>query len=244
MNYAIILAGGEATRLRPLSFSIPKILFPLRDKPLCLYQIEWLKKYNTRELIFALGYLPDKVKEALGDGKRFGIKIKYVTEAKPLDTAGAIRNAIDKIKLKETFLVLNGDILTNINISQLLDFHRQKKSQLTICLVEVKEELKSFGLVICDRQGKIKQFMEKPELSDINKQNKRRLINAGIYIFEPELVKEIPKNTKYSFEKDFLPSLIKRNFRIYGFVANGYWLDIGTYNRYLQAQKDIGFFRC
>ena len=241
---AIILAGGEATRLRPLSFSIPKILFPLRDKPLCLYQIEWLKKYNIRELIFALGYLPDKVKEALGDGKRFGIKIKYVTEAKPLDTAGAIRNVIDSIKEENSFLVFNGDILTNINISELLDFHKQKKSQLTICLVEVKEELRSFGLVICDRQGKIKQFLEKPELGDINKQNKRRLINAGIYIFEPELAKEIPRHTRYSFEKNLLPALLKKKTKVYGFVANGYWLDIGTNSRYSQAQKDTRFFRC
>ncbi|MDP2943918.1 MAG: nucleotidyltransferase family protein [Candidatus Omnitrophota bacterium] len=241
---AIILAGGEATRLRPLSYRIPKILFPLRDKPLCLYQIEWLKKYNIRELIFALGYLPDKVKEALGDGKRFGIKIKYVTEAKPLDTAGAIRNAIDSIKEENSFLVFNGDILTNINISQILDFHKQKKSLLTICLVEVKEELRSFGLVICDRQGKIKQFLEKPGLGDINKQNKRRLINAGIYVFEPELVKEIPRHTRYSFEKNLLPALLKKKMKVYGFLACGYWQDIGTNSRYSQAQKDIRFFRC
>ncbi len=235
---AIILAGGEGLRLRPLTDRIPKVLLPLNNKPICLYQIDWLKRYQIEEIVFAVGYLGNKIEEELGDGSKFGVKISYVKEDTPLDTAGALRNAFDSFYITENrfkdqySLVLNGDILTDIDISGLLDFHLKRNSLVTILLVKSFDS-SSYGVVSCSSEGRVKRFNEKSKIKE------RVLINAGIYIVQTEAIEYIPKGRRYSFEREFIPELIERHLPIYGYQTSGYWIDIGTPERYFQAQEDV-----
>jgi len=235
---AIILNGGKGSRLRPLTNQTPKAILPLNNRPFCLYQIDWLKKYGIREVTFAIGYLGDKIKKILGDGSKFGIYINYATENYPLDTAGAIRNVFDSLKnidFRSPFIVLNGDILTDIDISKLLDFHFKKNSLITICLVE-SSNFFSYGVVSFASNGKILEFNEKPK--DLKDRDKV-FINAGIYVIQPEMIEYIPKGKKYSFEREFIPDIISKGFSIYAYKTKGYWIDIGTPERYKKAQEDI-----
>jgi len=259
---AIILAGGEGLRLRPLTNDLPKVLLPLNNRPICLYQIDWLRKYEIKEITFAIGYLGDKIQEELGDGSKFGVNISYAMEDSPLDTAGAIRNAFDSLNVDERkssarggflpvrqadalgenadlrrfkdqpFLVLNGDTLTNIDLSKLLDFHFKKEVLITICLVESFES-SSYGVVSFDPEGRIKGFDEKPNLKA------KSYINAGIYVMQSEVIEYIPRRKRYSFEREFIPDLIKRDLRLYGYKTEGYWIDIGIPERYKRVQEDI-----
>ena len=235
---AVILAGGEGLRLRPLTNNTPKVLLPLNNKPICFYQIDWLKKYGIEDIIFAIGYLGDRIKEELVDGEKFGVKITYATEESSLNTAGAIRNAFETLGVKEkkdSFLVLNGDTLTDIDLSKILDFHFKKNSLLTISLVESSDS-SSYGVVYYNSDGRILGFDEKP----LNKKG-RFLINAGIYFIQPEAIEYIPKKKRYSFEREFIPDLIEKNLPIFGYKTYGYWIDVGTLERYKKAQEDILF---
>lgn len=234
---AIILAGGEGLRLRPLTDKVPKVLLPLNNKPICLYQIDWLKGCQIKEIVFAVGYLGDEIEEELGDGSKFGVKINYVKEDTPLDTAGALRNAFDSFYITENrfkdqyFVVLNGDILTDIDISGLLDFHLKKDSLVTILLVKSSNS-SSYGVVSCSPDGRIKRFNEKLEIKG------GALINAGIYVVRSEAIEYIPKGKRYSFEREFIPDLIEKDLPIYGYQTSGYWIDVGIPERYFQAQED------
>lgn len=237
---AIILAGGEGTRLRPLTDHLPKPLVPLKDKPFCLYQISWLKGYGIKKIVFAVGYLADKIKTTLEDGCKFGTNIRYAFESKPLGTGGAIRNAICVSGAcdSDDFLVMNGDILTNINLKPAIDFHFKKKALVTLVLIKTKET-DGFGRVCCDRGGRLESFVEKmprrpPGLS---------LINGGIYLLNQKVIDYIPKDSAYSFEKQLIPDLINKGLPVYGYACSGYWLDIGTKSRYLKAQTDIGHLK-
>lgn len=228
---AIILAGGRGERLKPLTDKLPKILLPLCNRPFCFYQIEWLRKYGIKEIIFALGYLADKAKKELDRLKKIGLKINYVIEDTPLDTAGAIRYSCKIKKINEDFVVVNGDTLTNIDLSSIIKFHYQNKSLITLALMKVKYFF-PYGIIKLEKNGKIKKFIEKPQ------KKLSFIVNAGVYVIHPKIVNCIPEG-KYSLEKDLIPTLIKKNINIFGILASGYWLDIGTYERYLQAQEDI-----
>ena len=229
---AIILIGGFGTRLRPLTCNTPKPLLPVLNKPFSLYQIELLKKYGIKDIILCMAYLPSEFKKYFGDGKKFGVKISYAVEKTPLGTGGAIKNA-EKF-VNDSVLIFNGDVLTEINLAKLIQFHKNKKSKATISLVSVPDPT-SYGLVETAKDGKILQFLEKPSTNQITVDT----INAGTYIFEPEIFKEMPPDVVYSVERELFPALLNKKIPFYGYIYSAYWIDIGTTEKYLQVHNDL-----
>lgn len=231
---ALLLIGGEGTRLRPLSLSVPKSLAPVVDKPLLEHIILWLKKYGVKNVNLAVCYKPDKLKKVFGSGKKLGVNIRYIHETKPLGTGGAIKNA--RRFIKNTAVMFNGDVITDINLGKVIDFHRSRKAIFTDVLVPV-DDPSAFGLVRTERDGKILEFLEKPKKNQIKGIS---YINAGIYVVEPELFSYIPANVNVSIEKETFPLLIKEKQNFYGYkVSKPYWIDVGTPERYMSVQFDI-----
>ncbi|MFH0947868.1 MAG: NDP-sugar synthase [Elusimicrobiota bacterium] len=229
---AIILIGGFGTRLRPLTCNTPKPLLPVLNKPFSLYQIELLKKYGIKDIILCMAYLPSEFKKYFGDGKKFGVKISYAVEKTPLGTGGAIKNA-EKF-VDDSVIIFNGDVLTEINLAKLVQFHKKKKSKVTVSLIRVPDPT-SFGLVETAKDGKILQFLEKPSISQITVDT----VNAGTYIFEPEIFKEMPLDVIYSVERELFPTLLNKKIPFYGYIYSAYWIDIGTTEKYLQIHNDL-----
>ena len=226
---ALILAGGIGERLRPITNNIPKPMVPVNGKSFLQYHIEELKRAGIKDIVLCTGYLSNKIQEYFGDGSKFDVKIKYSIEKKPLGTAGAIKNAEKYVN--NTFLVLNGDSYLKIDYNKLINFHKSKKAKLTIALLTIKDP-RRYGLVNIDKESKILSFDEKT----INPKGK--LINGGVYIVEPEVLKAVPSSVKVSFEKEIFPKLIKQG-NVYGFVINNYFIDIGTKESYIKAQEDF-----
>lgn len=233
---ALILAGGQGTRLRPLTVNTPKPILPIANRPFLLYQIERLCEAGITDIILSLNYKPEKISEILDDGSRFGVKIRYLIEPVPMGTAGAYRFASEF--LKETTIVLNGDILTDLELSKVVEEHRKREALATIVLTRV-ENPSAYGLVETEKDGKIKRFLEKPS-AEILAQIKCDTINAGTYVLEPEVLDLIPKGENYSFEYGLFPELLRRREAFFAHIPNeNYWLDIGTPQRYLQAHHDL-----
>jgi NDP-sugar pyrophosphorylase family protein len=229
---ALILIGGMGTRLRPLTCDTPKPLLPLINRPFLEYQIELLRKHGIKDIILCVAYLPHSFENYFGNGKKWGVRIQYVHEKEPLGTGGGIRNASKYID--DTTVILNGDILTDINLSAMLKYHKEKKALVSIALTRVKDPT-IYGLVETTRDGRIERFLEKPSWDEIT----CNTINAGIYIFEQEVLKFIPDGINYSVERGLFPSLLRDNYNIFGYTFKGYWLDIGTVEKYLQAHFDL-----
>lgn len=229
---AVILVGGQGTRLRPLTLTVPKPMLPVMDRPFLTFQIELCKRHGIRDIILSTAYLPEVFEEYFGDGSRLGVRLTYVTEDEPLDTCGAVKNV--ERYLEGTFFVFNGDVLTDLDLSALLAYHRQKGSKATISLTRV-EDPTAYGLVPLDRQGRIMEFVEKPSWDRVATD----LINAGTYVLEPEVLQHVPEGEPYSFERQLFPELLKSGVPMYGFPSDAYWLDIGTPAKYLQAHYDI-----
>jgi mannose-1-phosphate guanylyltransferase len=228
---ALILAGGEGTRLRPLTSTIPKPVVPLVDRPLITYMIEWLRAHGVEDVILACGFMAADVRGVIGDGAMLGVRLRYVEEPRPLGTGGALKYAQDL--LAERFVMLNGDVLTDIDLSAQLSQHERTGATATLALVEV-EDPSAYGLVRCGSDHAVKAFVEKPgpDEADTN------LISAGAYVLERDILDEIaPAGTNISIERDVFPRLVARG--LYGYEASGYWLDIGTPERYLQGTFDI-----
>lgn len=233
---ALILAGGQGTRLRPLTLNIPKPIVPIGNQPFLLRQIRSLKNAGVRDIILSAGYQPSAIKEALGDGSRYGVRLRYVIEPFPMGTAGAYKFA-EKF-ISATTLVLNGDILTDIDLKKVSDQHKERKSTATIVLTPV-ENPSAYGLVETDAEGNVLRFLEKPKPEELEKINTNN-INAGIYILEPEVLDRIPSGENFSFEYQLFPRLLAAAEKFRAFEAKGnYWLDIGTPQRYLQAHFDL-----
>jgi NDP-sugar pyrophosphorylase family protein len=233
---ALILAGGKGTRLRPLTVYTPKPIVPLGNRPFLLTQIETLKRAGITNIVMSLSYQPDKLELVLDDGLEYGVRLQYLNEPNPMGTAGAYRFAADF--LHEPTVVFNGDILTDIDLASVIDFHRRKKSLATIVLTRV-ENPSAYGLVETAADGKVVRFLEKPKPEELAGLN-LNTINAGIYILEPSIVEMIPKGENYSFEYGLFPDLLRQEKPFYAYVAeNAYWLDIGTPERYLQAHQDL-----
>lgn len=233
---ALILAGGKGTRLRPLTVYTPKPIVPLGNRPFLLSQIEMLKQAEIIEITLSLNYQPDKIEQVLDDGAAHGVKLRYLTEPQPMGTAGACRFAHDF--LKTTTVVFNGDILTDINLNDVIEFHQKQQAAATIVLTPI-ENPAAYGLVTVAPDGRIEDFLEKPKPEDL-KNLTTKTVNAGIYIIEPEIIGLIPENENYSFEYDLFPALLKQKARFFAFVAaDSYWLDIGTPARYWQAHQDL-----
>jgi NDP-sugar pyrophosphorylase family protein len=224
---AVILAGGRGTRLKPYTTIFPKPLMPVGDKPILEIIIRQLKAQNFDEIIMATGYQAELIMNFFGDGSKYKLKIKYYKEEKPLGTAGAL--ALMKDDLKETFLLMNGDILTDINYSDLLEYHHKNKSIATIALKR-RDVYVDFGVVDVDENGYIKGYTEKPTLG--------YLVSMGICVFEPEVLKYIEPNRKLDFP-NLIKKLIAQGERVKGYIYDGYWLDIGRPDDYEKAVSDV-----
>jgi len=230
---AVILAGGEGTRLRPLTCLNPKPMLPLLNRPFMHNFISWLKFYGLRDIILSTCYLPDIFLKYFGDGDSVGVKLTCITESSPLGTCGAVKN-VEKYLDGSSFMVFNGDILTSLNLKDMISFHKQKNADITISLTPV-EDPTSYGLVPVDSKQRVKEFLEKPRQEEI----KTNLINAGTYIIEPHIMDLAPKGKKYSFERGLFPDALSRGYKIFGFVSGSYWLDVGTHEKYLLAHHDM-----
>ncbi len=230
---AIIIAGGLGTRLRPLTYNMPKPVVPLANKPFIMHQIELLKKFGVSEVILNLHYLPESIRNIIDEEAILGVKVDYSLEEHPLGTAGAVKNA-EQFFDKDPLIVLNGDIFTDINIEKMMKFHRAKKAKVTLALTRV-EDPTSYGLVILDGDGRVLEFREKPSWEHVT----ANTINAGIYIIEPDVFKLVPKGKEFSFERQLYPMLLEKGEKMYGFVTDAYWMDIGSPAKYLAAHRDI-----
>jgi mannose-1-phosphate guanylyltransferase len=227
---ALILVGGEGTRLRPLTYTIPKPVVPLVDRPFIGYMIEWLARHGVDEIVLACGFLPDKLRDVLGDGGDGGPRLTYVQEPDPRGTAGAIKFAEDH--LQDRFLALNGDVLTDLDLSELIRFHDESGAQATLGLYPV-EDPTGYGLVSTDSERRILEFKEKPEPGHAGPGE----INAGMYVLERSVLAKIEPDREVSIEREVFPQLVGDG--LYGLGLGGYWMDIGTPDRYLQASWDI-----
>lgn len=230
---AILLAGGKGTRLRPLTIHTPKPIVPILERPFLHYQLDLLKQVpEIDEVILSLNYQPRRIEEIFGDGSEAGMNIRYVVEPAPLGTAGAVRYAGES--LHDSVVVFNGDVLTDVDLPAVIARHRQRKAKATIVLTPV-ENPTAYGLVETDSDGNILRFLEKPKADEITCDT----INAGIYILEPDTFDRIPKNVAWSIERSFFPSLIERNETFIAVTHRGYWIDIGTPEKYMQVHRDI-----
>lgn len=229
---ALILIGGLGTRLRPLTCFTPKPLLPIVNRTFLEYQFELLRKHGIKEVILCVAYLSHEFENYYGTGKKWGLKLRYVYEKEPLGTGGAIRNALKYIT--GSTLIFNGDILSDFDLSSMLKYHKTKKAFITIGLIRVKDPT-IYGLVETDKTGKIERFLEKPSWDEIT----CNTVNAGIYIFEPDVLKFIPEGINFSVERGLFPNLLNQNFGLFGYSSSGYWLDIGTIEKYMQAHFDI-----
>jgi mannose-1-phosphate guanylyltransferase/phosphomannomutase len=229
---AVIMAGGEGARLRPLTCDRPKPMVPICDKPMMEYIVELLLEHQIRDLAVTLQYLPEKIKDYFGKGDDFNVNFAYFLEEEPLGTAGSVKNASSF--LDETFLVISGDCLTDINLTEAMKFHRRSKALVTIVLTPQENPLE-YGIVITEEDGRIVRFLEKPRWGEVFSDT----VNTGIYILEPEVLDYIPAGKKFDFSKDLFPLLMERNQPLYGCVLSGYWCDIGSIEQYRQAHYDI-----
>lgn len=230
---SIILVGGKGTRLRPLTYETPKQMLPLVGVPMIECVFEMLALHGVTDAVLALGYLPDRFIEAYPSNVIGGVRVTYAVEPEPLDTAGAIRFAAQFANIDETFLVINGDVLTDLNITELVAFHRSHGGQATIALHPV-EDPSRFGVVPTTPDGKVIAFVEKPSREDAP----TNLINAGTYVFEPSVLDFISPAGRVSVERDTFPALAAAG-ALYAMPDDSYWLDTGTPQAYLQANIDI-----
>jgi mannose-1-phosphate guanylyltransferase len=230
---AIVLVGGEGTRLRPLTATVPKPALTLVDRPFLAYMIEWLARHGVSEVVLACGFLPDVLREALaGEEERAGVSITYVVEPERRGTAGAIRFAADELgeRLEDRFLALNGDVLTDLDLTALLRAHEEKGAAATLGLHPV-EDSAAYGLVRSGEGGVVEAFLEKTGEAVPGE------VNAGMYVLERSVLDLIPPGEEVSIERDVFPRLVGEG--LYGLRLDGYWMDIGTPERYLQATWDI-----
>jgi mannose-1-phosphate guanylyltransferase/phosphomannomutase len=229
---AVIMAGGEGTRLRPLTSNVPKPMLPLVNRPMMEHVIDLLKRHGIDEIVVTVAFLSNSIRTYFGDGSEFGVRIEYASEESPLGTAGSVRNAMQH--LTERFIVISGDVLTDIDLGRIIDFHDEKKALATIGLVHVENPLE-FGIVITREDGSIERFLEKPTWGQVFSDT----INTGIFVLEPEIFDYIAPEGSVDFSSDVFPKLLDDERPLFGAVAEGYWEDVGTLDAYVGAHKDI-----
>lgn len=227
---ALVLAGGEGTRLRPLTLTVPKPAMPLAGRPFLTFMLDWLALHGVTEAILSCGYRSDGVRSVLGDIYE-GMRLRYVVEEEPLGTAGPVRLAADEGVLTDRFLVLNGDTLTDIDLSAEVAQHAERGAQGTLALYGV-EDTASYGVVPTGDDGRVTEFLEKIENPPTNR------INAGAYVLELSVAERIEPGRAVSFEREVFPAMAIEGV-LYGYMAEGYWIDIGTPERYLEATYDL-----
>jgi len=230
---ALILAGGKGTRLRPLTVYTPKPIVPICNRPFLLYQIDTLRRAGVIDITLSLSYQPEKIEQQLGDGSEFGVKLKYTVEPQPMGTAGAYKFAEDLIR--EPTVVLNGDILTDLDLKTVIRQHKERKAIATIVLTPV-EDASAYGVVETESDGRVRRFLEKPQPEETTCKN----INAGTYVLEPAVLDLIPKGENHSFEYGLFPKLLEKGEPFFAHIPQRtYWMDIGTPARYLQTHQDL-----
>jgi NDP-sugar pyrophosphorylase family protein len=231
---AVVLVGGEGTRLRPLTYHTPKPLLPVANQPFLERQLAWMSRYGIDEAVLSLGYLPDAFARHF-TGDRFGdLRLRYAVEDEPLGTAGAIRFAADVAGIDERFVVCNGDVLTSLDLAELVAFHGARGAQATIHLVPVADP-SAFGVVPTYDDGEVRAFVEKPPAGEAP----TSWINAGTYVLEPSVLDCIPRDRNVSIERETFPALLESRGRLYALERDVYWLDIGTPSKYREAHADV-----
>jgi NDP-sugar pyrophosphorylase family protein len=229
---AVILVGGEGTRLRPLTYAVPKPLLPIANVAFLERQLTWLARHGVDEVILAMGYLPDAFRSHFGAGSWRGVRLRYAVEPEPLGTAGAIRFAAEGIT--ERLVVCNGDVLTDLDLGAMVGFHERVGAEVTIHLVRV-EDPSAFGVVPTRPDGAVEAFVEKPPAGEAPTD----WVNAGTYVLEPSVLAAIPAGVPTSIERETFPALLARRGRLFAWRQETYWLDIGTPAKYRQAQRDV-----
>ncbi|MDQ1613524.1 MAG: mannose-phosphate guanylyltransferase [Pyrinomonadaceae bacterium] len=230
---ALILAGGQGTRLRPLTVHTPKPIVPICNRSFLLYQIDTLRDAGITDITLSLSYQPHKIEQLIGDGSAHGVKIKYTVEPQPMGTAGAYKFAEEL--LREPTVVFNGDILTDLDLERVIREHNARRAAATLVLAPV-ENPSAYGLVETERDGRVRRFLEKPKPDEISVNT----INAGTYVLEPRVLDLIPAGENYSFEYQLFPDLLARGEPFYAHIPDhAYWIDIGTTARYLQVHQDL-----
>jgi mannose-1-phosphate guanylyltransferase/phosphomannomutase len=228
---AVVMAGGEGTRLRPLTSNQPKPMVPIVGKPCMEHIVELLRRHGFEDVIVTVAFLPQAIRSYFGSGEGLGVDIGYSVEESPLGTAGSVKRAAGR--LDDTFLVISGDALCDVDLTQIVEAHREKGASVTIGLKSVENPLE-FGIVVTDEDGRVERFLEKPSWGQVFSDT----INTGIYVLEPEVLKHIPQDRPYDFSKELFPLLLEMGRPIYGHVFDGYWQDIGNLDQYRQANFD------
>ncbi|MGE5593184.1 MAG: sugar phosphate nucleotidyltransferase [Betaproteobacteria bacterium] len=230
---AVVLAGGRGTRLRPLTHDTPKGLVPMVTRPFIEYQIELLRTHGIHRIVLCLNYMASEFSRLLQDGSKWGVSVEYAVEEAPLGTAGAIKNC-EAFLGGERALVLNGDVLTDVDLAKLLAEHEERGSDVTITTATVDDPA-AYGLVLADREGRVTGFLEKPGWDEAAVNT----INAGIYVIEPSVIAALPQGREVSFEREVIPALLVNGAAVRAHSSQGYWLDIGTPRNYLKAHMDV-----
>ncbi len=227
------MAGGEGTRLRPMTANQPKPLLPVANRPIMEHVLRLLRKHGFDETIVTVQFLAALVRNYFGDGEEFGMSLRYATEDMPLGTAGSVRNAEDELR-DQPFLVISGDALTDMDLTAMVRSHRENGALVTVGLARVPDPLE-FGIVITQEDGRIQRFLEKPTWGQVFSDT----VNTGVYIMEPEVLAEVPPGEVVDWSGDVFPKLLKRGAPLYGYISDGYWEDVGTHESYLKAQADV-----
>ena len=230
---AVVMAGGEGTRLRPMTANQPKPLLPVVNRPIMEHVLRLLKRHGMEETVVTVQFLAALVRNYFGDGEDVGMSLQYATEETPLGTAGSVKNAEDALK-DDTFLVISGDALTDMDLTEMVRFHKENGALVTVGLTRVPDPLE-FGIVIADEDGRIQRFLEKPTWGQVFSDT----VNTGVYIMEPEVLAEVSAKESVDWSHDVFPKLLQRGAPIYGYVSDKYWEDVGTLESYLKAQADV-----
>ncbi len=233
---AVILAGGQGTRLRPLTLGTPKPIVPLLNVPFLAYQLALLRRYGITDVVLSCSYLVDEVRRAMGDGAAHGVRLSYAVETDPLGTAGGVRNAVDLVRA--LVVVLNGDILADLDLGAMLRFHRERGARATLYLTRVPDPTQ-YGLVELDSDGAIRAFVEKPAPDRVTTDT----VNAGVYALDRSVVTAIPTGRAVSIERETFPGLLRDRVPFFGWVSGSYWLDIGSPAKYRQGRGARGGLR-
>ena len=229
---AVIMAGGEGTRLRPLTSNQPKPMLPMANIPMMEHVVNLLRQHGFEDIVVTVAFMANAIRTYFGDGSEFGVRMVYATESTPLGTAGSVRNARDE--LDERFLVISGDVLTDIDLAEVVSFHEKRGGLATLALKAVDNPLE-FGIVITNEDGSIERFLEKPTWGQVFSDT----INTGIYVLEPEIFDFIPEGQPVDFSGETFPEALAAGKPLYGYVADGYWEDVGTLEAYLSSHQDI-----
>jgi mannose-1-phosphate guanylyltransferase/phosphomannomutase len=229
---AVVMAGGEGSRLRPLTIRRPKPMVPIAGKPVMEHILNLLKRHGITEVIVTVQYLASNIEDYFGNGSQFGMRITYSREDVPLGTAGSVKNAEEQ--LTEPFLVISGDALTDYNLSDIIKYHQEKKALATLTLAHVPNPLE-YGVIITNEDGHITQFLEKPSWGEVFSDT----INTGIYVLDPQIFAYFEKNKQYDFSQELFPLMLRKGDPIYGYIADGYWCDVGNLPEYMRANADV-----